>query len=428
MLRKLYPNIYEGWIVVGSAGVIVLVVAATFFYGFGTIYNEVRGEFGWKNSETALAFSLRNEVGGIGAILVGIALDRIGPKRVLFVGIIVTASGVFAMSFMQQIWHFYVVMIVIALGSSAAAGQVGLTAVATWFQVRRAFAMSIMTLGGGLGGLFVVGIAWIVEIAGWRDALRLLALVMIIVGFAVGSNVRSRPANHHQLLDGVKHDPEDGDPPVASAEQWGVPVMVAIRSRAFILLSVALLGSSFGFVSLVVHQIPYFETQIGVSKSVAGGTIAVFTLLSIIGRVGFGWLADRYSKRLMMAGAMASLSIGLVVLGLAPNFWVAVAGVAIAAPGFGGTIPLRPSMTADYFGTKNFGTLNGTVQFISTTGGAAGPWIVGYIVDVNGSYTEGWLISAAVVALVGIPSILFATPPTSLMTRYRDAETPTTTC
>ena len=270
--------------------------------------------------------------------------------------------------------------------------------------------MSIMTLGGGLGGLFVVGIAWIVETAGWRDVLRLLALAMLLVRFALGSNVRSRPANHHQLLGGVKHNPEDGDSPVASAEQWGVPVMLAIRSRAFILLSVALLGSSFDFVSLVVHQIPYFETQIGVSKSVAGGTIAVFTMLSIIGRVGFGWLADRDPKRLMMAGAMASLGIGLVVLGLAPNFWTA-----IAAPGFGGTIPLRPSMTADYFGTKNLGTINGTIQFISTTGGA-GPWIVGYLVDVNGSYTEGWLISPAVVALVGIPSILFATPPTSLLT------------
>ena len=420
MLRKLYPNVYEGWIVVGSAGVIVLVVAATFFYGFGTIYNEVRAEFGWKNSETALAFSLRNEVGGIGAILVGIALDRVGPKRVLFVGITVAAGGVFAMSFMQEIWHFYVVMVVVALGSSAAAGQVGLTAVATWFQNRRAFAMSIMTMGGGLGGVFVVGIAWIVEAAGWRDALRLLALAMLVVGFTLGVNVRSRPANHPQLLDGVKRDPEDGDLPVAAAEQWGVPVWTAIKSRSFLLLSLALLGSSFGFVSLVVHQIPYFETQIGVSKSVAGSTIAVFTMLSIIGRVGFGWLADRYPKRLMMAAAMTSLSIGLVVLGLAPNFWIAVVGVAIAAPGFGGTIPLRPSMTADYFGTKSFGTLNGTVQFISTTGGAAGPWIVGYLVDVNGDYTAGWLISAAVVALVGIPAILFATPPTSLITRYRD--------
>jgi MFS family permease len=397
MLRKLYPNVYEGWIVVGSAGVIILVVAATFFYGFGTIYTEVRAEFGWKNSDTALAFSLRNEVGGIGAIFVGIALDRISPMRVLFVGIIVAAGGVFAMSFMQEIWHFYVVMVVIALGSSAAAGQVGLTAVATWFQTRRTFAMSLMTLGGGLGGLFVVGIAWIVEVAGWRDALRFLALAMLFVGFALGANVRSRPADHHQLLDGVKHNPEDGDVPVATAEQWGVPVWPAIFSRSFILLSIALLGSSFGFVTLVVHQIPYFETQIGVSKSVAGSTIAVFTLLSIIGRVGFGWLADRYPKRLMMASA-------------------------IAVPGFGGTIPLRPSMTAEYFGTKSFGTLNGIVQFISTTGGAAGPWLVGYLVDVNGNYTEGWLISAAVVALVGVPAILFATPPIHLISRYRDTD------
>jgi cyanate permease len=81
-------------------------------------------------------------------------------------------------------------------------------------------------------------------------------------------------------------------------------------------------------------------------------------------------------------------------------------------------------MTAEYFGTKHFGTLNGTVQFISTTGAAAGPWLVGYLVDVNGNYTEGWLISAAVVALVGVPAILFATPLTHLITRYRDTELP----
>ena len=426
MLRKLFPNVYEGWIVVGSAGVIILAVAATFFYGFGTIYTEVRAEFGWDNADTALAFSLRNEVGGVGAIFVGIALDRIGPKRVLFVGITVAAGGVLAMSYMQEIWHFYVVMILIALGSSAAAGQVGLTAVATWFQTRRAFAMSLMTLGGGIAGILVVGIAWIVEAAGWRDALRLLALGMIAVGFIFGVNVRSRPPGHPQPLDGVGL-PKDGDAPIPVIEQWGVPLHPALTSRAFIMLSIALLGSSFGFVSLVVHQIPYFETQIGVSKSVAGSTLAVFTLLSIVGRLGFGWFADRYPKRLLMALAMCSLAAGLVVLGLAHSFWVAVIGVAIAAPGFGGTIPLRPSMTADYFGTRNFGTINGTVQFVSTTGGAVGPWLVGYLVDVNGNYTEGWLISAAVVAVVGIPAILLATPPDHLISRYRDTEVATST-
>ena len=91
MLRKFFPDVYEGWIVVGCAGCIVMALGAIFFYGFGTIYNEVRAEFGWDNADTALAFSLRNEVGGMGAVLVGIAIDRIGARIVLFVGIVMPA-------------------------------------------------------------------------------------------------------------------------------------------------------------------------------------------------------------------------------------------------------------------------------------------------------------------------------------------------
>jgi MFS family permease len=417
----MFPNVYEGWLVVGSSGTIVLVVAATFFYGFGTIFNEVRDEFGWSNASTALAFSLRNEIGGIGAIVVGVALDRVGPKRVLYTGIVIAAAGVVGMSFMQELWHFYLVMIVIAFGSSAAGGQVGLTAIATWFEDKRAFAMSIMTLGGGLGGVFVVGIGILVEAAGWRWALRVLAGLMFVVGIVIGSNVRSRPADHPQPLDGVARPTGDGGDEVRAAAQWGVPVRPAITSRSFLLLSLAMLGSSFGFVALVVHQIPYLETQIGVSKAVASSSIAVFTLASIIGRVGFGYLGDRYSKRLVLAGGIAMLSFGLALLATASTLWVAMVAIGIAAPGFGGTIPLRPSMAADYFGTKSFGTINGTMQFLSTTGGAAGPWVVGRLVDLEGDYTLGWVIAAIVVAVVGVPAALAATAPSKLRDEYRDA-------
>ncbi len=257
MLRRLFPDVYEGWLVVGSSGVVVLVVAATFFYGFGTIFNEVREEFGWSNASTALAFSLRNEIGGIGAI----ALDRIGPKRVLYTGITIAAAGVIAMSFMQVLWHFYVVMVVIAFGSSAAGGQVGLTAIATWFQERRAFAMSIMTLGGGIGGVFVIGIGVLVEVAGWRWALRVLALIMLAVGLIVGSNIRSRPEGHPQPLDGIVPRDSENSTEVRTAERWGVPVRAAITLRSFLLLSLAMFGTNFGFVALIVHQIPYLERR-----------------------------------------------------------------------------------------------------------------------------------------------------------------------
>ena len=422
MLRRLFPDVYEGWLVVGSSGVVVLVVAATFFYGFGTIFNEVRDEFGWSNASTALAFSLRNEIGGIGAIIVGIALDRIGPRRVLYTGITIAGVGVIGMSLMQELWQFYLVMVVIAFGSSAAGGQVGLSAIATWFQERRAFAMSIMTLGGGVGGVFVVGIGVLVEVAGWRWALRVLALVMLGVGLIVGSNIRSRPEGHPQPLDGIARRDADGGPEVRSVERWGVPVRAAITSRSFLLLSFAMFGTNFGFVALIVHQIPYLETEIGVSKTVASSSIAVFTLSSIIGRIGFGYLGDRYQKRLMLGAAVSLLALGLAMIAAATNLWVAMLGIAIAAPGFGGTIPLRPSIAADYFGTRHFGTINGTMQFVSTTGGAGGPWVIGRLVDLNGDYTLGWVIAALVVAGVGIPAALVATVPGDLRQRYRDRE------
>jgi MFS family permease len=421
MLRRAFPDVYEGWIVVGSSGAVVLVVAAIFFYGFGTIFNDVRDEFGWSNASTALAFSLRNEVGGVGAILVGVAIDRVGPRRVLYVGITVAGIGVLAMSYMQELWHFYLVMVVVALGSSAAGGQVGLAAIATWFRERRAFAMSVMTLGGGLGGIFVIGVAALVDAAGWRWALRVLAAFMVVVGLVVGSNVRARPADHPQPLDGRRRSPTRPEAEPESASRWGIPVRAAITSHSFALLSLAMFGSSFGFVALAVHQIPYMETQIGVSKAVASSSVAVFTLASIVGRIGFGYLADRYSKRVMLALALALLAGGMPVLAFADSYWQAILGIAIAAPGFGGTVPLRPAMAADYFGLRSFGTINGVVQFVSTTGGAAGPWVVGRIVDIEGEYAAGWLVAAAVVALVGIPAALAATPPTALRARHDGA-------
>jgi MFS family permease len=312
-------------------------------------------------------------------------------------------------------------MVVVALGSSAAGGQVGLTAIATWFRERRAFAMSVMTLGGGLGGVFVVVVAALVEALGWRWALRVLAAFMLLVGLVVGSNIRARPPEHPQPMDGRPRSPGRPAEEPEGASRWGVPVRAAITSRSFALLSLAMFGSSFGFVALAVHQIPYLETQIGVSKAVASSSVAVFTLASISGRIGFGYLADRYSKRLMLALALALLAGGILVLAVAGNYWQAVLGIAIAAPGFGGTVPLRPAMAADYFGVRSFGTINGVVQFVSTTGGAAGPWVVGRIVDINGEYAAGWLVAGAVVAMVGIPAALAAAPPTALRDKHRGA-------
>jgi MFS family permease len=121
-----------------------------------------------------------------------------------------------------------------------------------------------------------------------------------------------------------------------------------------------------------------------------------------------------------MAASMLLVAIGLPLLAVAQEVWLAMLAIVLIAPGFGGTIPVRPAMLADYFGTRTFGTVNGITALVMTTGGAIGPWVVGFLVDVTGGYALGWWVSAAVVVL-GIPAILAATAPSALLARHRPA-------
>ena len=142
MLRRLFPGVYEGWLVVIASALLVLIMGSVFFYGFGTIFNEVLDEFHWSHGVTALGFSLRSEVGGIAAPFVGVALDRLGPRRVMATGIIATVLGILWLSWIQSLWEFYLALLLIAVGTSATGGAVGLAAIATWFDRRRSTAMA----------------------------------------------------------------------------------------------------------------------------------------------------------------------------------------------------------------------------------------------------------------------------------------------
>ena len=420
MRQRLFGNVYEGWVVVGAAAILYLVIGASVTYGLGPVFNELVDEFGWSVAATSLAFSLRTEVGGVAAPVVGAILDRVGAQRVIVGGVVVAAAGALIMSMVETLWQFYAAMFTLSLGVSGAGSQVGLAATATWFERRRARAMSVMTLGGGVGGLVAVAMAALVEEFGWRPALRILATAMLVGGLGIATLTRSRPKRHHQPMDGIGERGTSGAAG-AAAPPWGIPMARAARSRSFALLTLGMVAMSFATTAVVVHQVPYLESELGITKAAAGSTVLLFTLTSIVGRIGLGFVADRYAKRTVMAAATGLVAAGLILLANADSFLVAMIAIAIVAPGYGAMMPVRPALFADYFGTKHFGAVNGLATMLALTGGAAGPWVVGRVVDATGGYVEGWYASAAV-ALAGIPLFLLATPPSSLYREFRDAE------
>ncbi len=200
-------------------------------------------------------------------------------------------------------------------------------------------------------------------------------------------------------------------------EDWGVPVSRAIRSRAYMIFTYSILANGFATTALIVLQIPFFES-LGVGKTLAGTTVGAFTLTSILGRLGAGVLADRFDKRYVLAASVGSVGLGMPLLALTHSFWPALAVMILLAPGFGGAIPVRPAMLADYFGTRYFGTLNGITALITTFGGFGSPILVGWLVDVTGSYDIGWVV-CGLIGLTALPAALMAHPPHELIARYR---------
>ncbi|MYA20398.1 MAG: MFS transporter [Chloroflexi bacterium] len=419
MLARLFPHVYEGWIVVAASSMALFILSASVFWGLGPIFNPLIDEFGWSHGATAFAFAVRSEVNGAAAPFVGALIDRIGSRLMMMVGLVVASCCLFLLSFMQNILHFYVLMLIMALGTSTCGGQATMVSTVSWFERKRARALALATAGGTLGGLLVIVVAVIVESFGWRGALRGLALLLLVGGVLAGSNVRMRPRGHHQPLDGI---PRSGGPGRAGEdeddERWGASLRDALRTQAFWLLALAQFTVFFAMTAIVVLHVPFMEDEVGLSKTAAGVGSAVFALASLGGRIVSGSAADRYDKRVVLAVVVLIAGAAMPVFALVQNLWQASLVLLVISAGVGGANPIRTALLADYYGTRSFGAINGVAMLIGTFGAFLGPWLMGLSVDVTGGYATGFM-ATGVVALLAIPLVLRTRAPEELMARYR---------
>ncbi len=419
-MRRIVPRegLFYGWWVVFACAGIVLFAGGTFFYGFGILFDPIREEFGWSALMTTIAFSLRSEVGAIAAPLSGVLVDRLGPRKVIQLGLLIVCAGFVALSQVHSLLTFYAAFAFIAIGNSAAGGHVGIVAVSWWFVRKRSRALSLMTFGAGLSGITVPILAWLVGHYGWRDSLIVLAAAIFLACLPLTFLIRERPEKYGLLPDGVRLDNE----PNAIATKQGVEtalqaqvqsealrgrsisVREALKNRSFWHLAVAMSLTNMASTPVVILLIPAL-TNTGIDASTAALASAAIPLFSLPARVMFGWWGDYADKRKLLASCFALQTVGMLILSGISTPLLLAPFVIIFSPGFGGPIPLRPALQADYFGLESMGTIQGLLQFIATIGGVLGPIFVGAMVDLTGTYRTAFFALALVGALA-IPLVL----------------------
>ena len=410
-MRLKFPRVYYGWWVVAACFLIAFYTGGAVFFGFTAIFEPIAKEFGWSYAQVALAASIRGMEIGLMAPLVGMLIDRIGPRKLMSVGMVIAAIGLLMLSQTRSLAMFYGSYILVAIGISAGTTTVTMTIVAKWFRKKVGLATGLMICGYGASGVVIPIMSRLIDVIGWRETVIALAAGMVVFGIPLSMVVRHRPEQYGLLPDG-----ETASPLVTLGNtrpepgEVSITVKQAIRTRTFWQMTLGFMAHMAAVHTVLTHVMPYLSS-IGMARTSSSLIAMAIPLISTVGRFGFGCLADRVDKRLIMIVTFSLLTAGLVAFEFVDNAgpWLMVLFLVLFSIGYGGNVTMTAVLPRVYFGRGSFGAIIGIMNGVMILGSIIGPPLAGLVFDAQGSYQWVWL-GFSVLAIIGL-FVITTVPP-----------------
>ena len=397
-----------------AGGAAMSIASGINFHGFGNFIIPLGEEFHWSRTTISVVFSVARLESGLLGPVEGWAVDRVGPRRLIAVGIPLMGLGYIAMSRIDGLLAFFFVYVfMIALGNSLGMSTPITAAVANWFNRKRGLAFGIMWSGVGIGGLFVPALGWLVETYGWRPASLMVGVFIAVLGVPVAMVMRHRPEPYGYYPDGTV--PEEARasgatrrPPLPDMSN-DFTAREALRTSSFWYLTLSIMARSLVSGGIGLHLVPFF-IDLGASSVTAAALAGSVGLMSIPGRFGLSALGDFINRRYVMVASLALMAVSIVFMARAPSVTAVIPILVAFSASQGGISVIPQSLIADYFGRRSYATIQGFRSTIQMLGIIAGPIISGYFFDTTGSYTIAFLgFSGA--ALVSMILVFMAKPP-----------------
>jgi MFS family permease len=415
-IRERFQNLYFGWYTVIAGAIIACWGYGSWYYGTSALFTPLIAEYGWTRAQLSAAFSMRSIEGGLEGPFGGMLIDKYGPRRITIISTIIACMGLLLVLYVRDIWQFVIVWgFVISLGFNLGLYDTVNAAVAKWFVKKRGRAISLVTIGGGLGAPVVVPVmTWIIINYGWRSALIFVAISSLIICLPLAWFwMKDHPPEHYGLLpDGntVIMDMNSVENAQTGVfEEYEFTPKQALKTRSFWMMLLAFAFSGGITTAVTMHQMPYLQ-DIGIDPIAAAGVLGLMATMSLPGRLLFAWLGDRWGERKTLMLGYALKTVGVLIWTSASNISTILLFVVLYGVGYGGTIPVSISLRASYFGRKAYATITGYTTFFTALTNIVYPIFAGWSYDVTGSYGGAFTLIAFAQALA-IVFMFLATKP-----------------
>ncbi len=392
-------TVFYGWWIVASSLTLATLYSAFFFYDFTLFVTPIREELPEVGNAINGAFFAASMNSAIMSPVLGAIFDRRGPKMVAGGGLALGGIGFAIMGLMTEPWHLYIGFTLAGFGPivffSAA-----IPSVVNWFFRMRGRALGICMAGLGLGGFLTIPTLFVIEQVGWRNTFLLMAAIIAVLVPLMAIVLRGAPENY-----GMR---PDGDPPTAAASGvtelpepvYGLTFTQALRAPVFWFLGTLFFLAFWCIGALTVHQSPFMEAA-GYSRTDAAFAVGAMAVITVVGRVLAGWMADATDPRraAVLAFVLQAVGISAFALSNPDQNWYLVIFLLAFSPGFGMITVLQAALLATYLGRRAFGVLQGILWTVTALAVSVSPTVATFADNSLGGMQNGFLMFGAFSAI-----------------------------
>ena len=415
-------NVFYGWWLVGVSGLVMTLATVPLYHAMAIWAVALESSFGWSRTQIGFALTFTRIEGGFMGPLEGYLTDKLGPRRMILIGLLILSVGFLIFWQVNSLWTFYLAFIVMAMGQGLGSWLPLMTALNNWFVRNRSKAMGFSNMGSRIGALILVpAIAWSIDPEhdrlGWELTALILGIVTLILAIPLSKAIRDRPQDYGQGTDGDQvteglSDSLNGS--ISSHSKNPTAVVDLTAKQAVMTPAFWLISFGHGFTSMVILAIMAHLGLLLMDKGfdiqTTGWVVTVYTAVAMAFQLVGGYLGDIAPKNRILFLFTTLQAVGVLVLTYADSLRTIYLFAVLFGAGFGGRNPLTTSIRGEYFGRASFGKILGLSTVPMNVLLLFASPFAGYIKDVQGSYANAFLILALLNFIGGICFLLAKRP------------------
>jgi MFS transporter, OFA family, oxalate/formate antiporter len=389
------------WLI-AAAGVLMQIALGA-VYAWSVFRIPLTKAYGWSITECTYAFELAILVLGFAAFAGGLWMRRSGPRIVAMTAAVLYGAGTVLAGFAKTLPMLYLTYGIIAGAGLGLAYIVPIAVLVKWFPDRRGMITGVAVAGFGSGALITAPVAQrLLRAYGVGPTFEILGAAYLVIVLLSSLMMRNpepgyAPPGYRPKLMDISKAALDRDFTLRQALgrwQW-----YALWATLFLNVTAG--------ISIISQASPMAQEIAHVNAATAAGLVGIISMANGAGRFLWAWLSDAIGRKSVFLMMFLVQCVAFFFLAHVRSFGMLATLAFIVLLCYGGGFGTMPAFAADFFGSREVGSIYGLMLTAWGFGALFGPTIIAHVREASGHYSGAMqIMSVVMLASAALPMLL----------------------